>query len=75
MKKKDRVKKLLMDAEKYLILGENPRAETISRQVIELEPNNSEAYYFLGEALCKQGKFRESVDTRINIRLLVLRNI
>ena len=63
MTKKDKVKKLLIEAERCLILGENPNAEIISRQIVELNPNNSEAYYFLGEALCKQGKFQESVDT------------
>ncbi|MBI4035704.1 tetratricopeptide repeat protein [Candidatus Daviesbacteria bacterium] len=62
MTKKDKVKKLLIDAEKCLILGENSDAETISRQIIELAPNNSAAYYFLGEALCKQEKFQESMD-------------
>ena len=61
--KKDKIKRLLQEAEKCLILGENSNAETISRQVIGSEPNNSEAYYFLSEALCKQGKFQESVDS------------
>jgi len=59
---KDKVKKLLIDAEKCLILGENPDAEIISRQIIKLDPNSSEAYYFLGEALCKQGEFQKSVN-------------
>lgn len=62
MAKKDKVKRLLREAEKCLILGENYNAEIISRQIIELKPNNSEAHYFLGEALCKQEKFQESVD-------------
>lgn len=44
-------------------MGENFNAETISRQVVKIDPSNSEAYYFLGEALCKQGKFQESVDS------------
>lgn len=63
MTNKEKVKKLLQTAEKNLILGENLNAETISRQVIKIDPNSSEAYYFLGEALCKQGKFQESVNS------------
>lgn len=63
MTNKEKVKKLLQTAEKNLILRENLKAEIISRQVIKIDHNNSEAYYFLGEALCKQGKFQESVDS------------
>lgn len=63
MKNKEKVKELLQIAEKNLILGENLNAEIISKQVIKIDPNNAEAYYFLGEALCKQGKFQESVDS------------
>ena len=61
--KKDKIKRLLQEAEKCLILGENLGAERISKQIIELDPRNPEAYYFIGEALCKQGKFQESVDS------------
>lgn len=62
MKKGEQVRKSLQRAEKCLVLGENPHAEMIARQVIKIDPANPEAYYFLGEALCKQGKFRESLD-------------
>ena len=57
------MKKLLQAAEQCLILGDNLNAEIISRQVIEVNPDNPEAYYFLGEALCKQEKFQESVNS------------
>lgn len=62
MAKKASIKQLLQRAEKCLVRGENKDAEMIARHVIPMDPANSEAYYFLGEALCKQGKFRESLD-------------
>lgn len=63
MSEYQKIKKLLQLAEKYLIDGDIIRAEASSREIIEIDPGNFEAYYFLGEALCKRGKFEESIKS------------
>ncbi len=56
------VKKLIKQADKYLELARWEEAEKILRQAIKIDQNNPEAYYLLGEALCKQEQFIESIN-------------
>ena len=56
------VKKLIKQADKCLELARWEEAEKILNQVIKLDLKNPEAYYLLGEALCKQERFIESIN-------------
>lgn len=62
---KTNVKKLIKQADKCLELARWEEAEKILRQVIKFNQKNPEAYYLLGEALCKQERFKESIDCLI----------
>ncbi|MHC5860124.1 tetratricopeptide repeat protein [Nostoc sp.] len=42
-------------------VGNNSQAETIWRQVLQVEPNNGKAYNNLGNALRRQGKLEEAL--------------
>lgn len=68
---KEKIKRLLHKAEQCLIIGDNLTVEVLSREVIKLDPQNAESYYFLGEALCKQGKFDESIGSLQKARKLL----
>jgi len=57
------VKKLIKQADKCLELTQWEEAEKILRQVLKVDQKNPEIYYLLGEALCKQERFIESIDT------------
>jgi Flp pilus assembly protein TadD len=59
---KTNVKKLIKQADKCLELARWEEAEKILRQVIKFNQKNPEAYYLLGEALCKQERFIESIN-------------
>ncbi|PJE68441.1 hypothetical protein COU94_01830 [Candidatus Shapirobacteria bacterium CG10_big_fil_rev_8_21_14_0_10_38_8] len=48
-------------AEKCLINGEYQKTEKILKKIIPLDLFNPELYYFLGEALCKQYRFKEAL--------------
>lgn len=62
MVNREEIKRLLYKAEQCLIIGDNLTAEVFSREVIKLDPKNAESHYFLGEALCKQRRFAESIQ-------------
>lgn len=71
MVKSEKIKRLLHQAEQCLIVGDNLTAKLYSREVIKLDPKNAESYYFLGEALCKQRKFAESIQSLQKARKLL----
>ena len=68
---KEKIKRLLHQAEQCLILGRNTEAEILSRETVKLDPKNPEAYYFLGEALCKQRRFKESIKSLEKVNKLL----
>lgn len=57
----NKVKELLLLAEKSIILGEYIKAKKLLSQVLTLAPENPEYYYLIGEVYCKQNKFEKSV--------------
>lgn len=57
-----KIKTLLLQAEKALILNQYSHAKKILLSVIELDDKNPEAYYLLGEVYCKTNWFKESVQ-------------
>lgn len=71
MVNREKIKRLLHQAEQCLIVGDNLTAELLSREVIKLDPKNAESYYFLGEALCKQRRFTESIQSLQRARKLL----
>lgn len=74
MANREEIKRLLHQAEQCLIVGDNLTAELLSREVIKLDHKNAESYYFLGEALCKQRRFAESVHSLQRARKLLSGN-
>lgn len=61
MNKKTNTEILVKKAEQYIIFDKLNEAEELLRTAIKQDDSNSEAHYLLGEALCKQGLFQESV--------------
>jgi len=59
---KSKVKNLIKQADSSLELARWEEAEKILRQVIKFNQKNPESYYLLGEALCKQERFIESIS-------------
>lgn len=53
--------KLIRKAEKFMDRDAYPEAELLLKDAIELDPSNPEGFYLLGETLCKQEKFGESI--------------
>lgn len=54
---------LLKTAEKFIVLDRYVDAEAILLKAMQIDSSNPECHYLLGEALCKQGRFRESVKS------------
>jgi len=52
---------LIRKAEKFIERAAYPEAELLLKDAIELDATNPEGFYLLGEALCKQQKFGESI--------------
>lgn len=50
-------------AETLLTRNEYKKAKTLLEKVIDLDKRNPEAYYLLGEALCKEELFQEAVTS------------
>jgi protein O-GlcNAc transferase len=55
------IEQLFQQGDAAETVGNNSQAETIWRQVLELEPNNGKAYNNLGNALRRQGKIDEAL--------------
>lgn len=62
---KKRAIKLIKKADKYLELARWEEAEKLLQEAISLDAGNPEAYYLLGETLCKQERFLESIEALI----------
>jgi len=66
--------KLIRKAEKFIEQESYPEAELLLKDAIKLDTTNPEGFYLLGEALCKQQKFDESVDSLITADRLLPKN-
>lgn len=60
---KTKVKELIRKADYCLELADWKGAEKYLQEAISLDPTNPEAFYLLGEALCKQERFLESIHS------------
>lgn len=60
---KQKAKKLIKRADALLNLAKWEEAEQNLLKAIKFDNKNPEAYYLLGEALCKQEKFPEAIDS------------
>lgn len=63
--------KLVRRAEELIEREKYPAAEVLLMDALAQDPTNPEAYYLLGEALCKQSRFAESVAALVKADLLL----
>lgn len=65
---------LVQKAEAYLDLAEYSKAEKVLKDAIEIDPDDPEPHYLIGEVFCKQERFSESINSLIEANRLMPKN-